>query len=157
MSMPNIFSDLTIGQIIGSGIGILAVLSLFIEITPPIKWNPISDIVVWIGKKANKELLDGFKEFEKKLDVMEASIEEIRSTTNEQNAITCRVRILHFGDEILHGVKHSKESFDQVLSDIDGYEQYCNEHPDFKNNRTVLTTDKIKETYTECINKSNFL
>lgn len=154
--MLNSLADLTIGHIVGSGVGILTILSLFIEFTP-IKLNPISSLIAWVGKKANKELLDGFKEFEKKLDVMEASIEEIRSTTNEQNAITCRVRILHFGDEILHGVKHSKESFDQVLSDIDGYEQYCNEHPDFKNNRTVLTTDKIKETYTECINKSNFL
>lgn len=157
MSMLSSFTDLTIGQLIGSGVGILAVLSLFIELTPPIKWNPISDIIKWIGKKANKELLDGFKEFEKKLDAMETSIEEIRTEANAQNAIECRVRILHFGDEILHGLKHSKESFDQVLADIDEYEQYCQDHPEFKNNRTVLTTSKIKETYTECIDKSSFL
>ena len=154
--MLNSLADLTIGHIVGSGVGILTILSLFIEFTP-IKLNPISSLIAWVGKRANKELLDGFKEFEKKLDAMETSIEEIRTEANAQNAIECRVRILHFGDEILHGFKHSKESFDQVLADIDGYEQYCVGHPDFKNNKTVLTTSKIKETYTECIDKNSFL
>lgn len=148
--------NLTVGQIVGGSIGILAVISFFIEITP-IKINPISAILKWIGKRTNKELLDDFKELKKKVDVVDRSVEQIREDAEKRNAITCRVRIIHFGDEILHGVKHSKESFDQVLSDIDDYERYCDGHPDFKNNKTVITTERIKANYAERLEKNDFL
>ena len=147
---------MTIGQLIGGGIGILAILSVFIEITP-IKWNPLSTLFVWVGKKANAELLETFHQLEEKIDNVETAVDELRAEANEQSAITYRVRILRFGDEILHGTKHSKESFDQVLADIDGYEKYCLDHPDFKNNKTVLTTSKIMETYSACIDNNTFL
>ena len=81
----------------------------------------------------------------------------IKNTVDEQNAITCRVRILRFGDEIIHGDKHSKDSFDQVLEDIDSYELYCREHPEFKNNKTVITTKAIKSNYKEGLEKNDFL
>ena len=148
--------NLTVGQIVGGGIGILAVISFFIEITP-IKLNPISAVLKWIGKRTNQELVDDFKELKKKVDVVERSVEQIRADAEKRNAITCRVRIVHFGDEILHGVKHSKESFDQVLSDIDDYERYCDSHPEFKNNKTVITTEGIKSSYAERLEKNDFL
>ena len=119
--------ELTVGQIIGGGFGILMLLFTFIEISP-IKISPLA----WVGRRMNKELVD-------KVDNLDKKVDDIESVVNKQNAITCRVRILRFGDEILHEDKHSKDSFDQVLEDIDTYEQYCLEHPEFKNNKTVIT------------------
>lgn len=137
--------NLTLGQIIGRIAGGLAVLSIFVEITP-VKINPISYILRWIGKKINEELMDKMNTFEKKVEALEKS-----------DAIDCRVRILTFADEIRRGVKHSKETFDQVLSDIDSYERYCAEHPDFMNNKTVAAKAKILEVYSECIDGNDFL
>ena len=137
--------SLTIGQLIGRIAGGLAVLSIFIEITP-VKINPISHILRWIGKQTNKELMDKMNTLEKKVGALEKS-----------DAIDCRVRILTFADEIRRGVKHSKETFDQTLSDIDAYERYCGEHPEFLNNRTVAAKAKILEVYSECIDKNDFL
>lgn len=137
--------SLTLGQIIGRIAGGLAVLSIFIEITP-VKINPISHILRWIGKQINKDLMDKMNALENKVGALEKS-----------DAIDCRVRILTFADEIRRGVKHSKETFDQVLSDIDTYERYCTEHPDFMNNKTVAAKAKILDVYSECIDNNDFL
>lgn len=137
--------NLTIGQIIGRIAGGVAVLSIFIEITP-VKINPISAVLRWIGKQINKELMDKMNVFERKVEALE-----------ESDAINCRVRILTFADEIRRGVKHSKETFDQVLSDIDTYERYCAKHEDFMNNKTVAAKSKILDVYSECIDANDFL
>lgn len=140
-----VLMGLTLGQIIGRIAGALAALSIFVEITP-VKINPISSILRWIGKQTNKEVMEKMDTFEKKISALEKS-----------DAIDCRVRILTFADEIRRGVRHSKETFDQVLSDIDAYERYCTEHPDFKNNKTVAARAKILEVFSECIDKNDFL
>lgn len=139
------FMNLTLGQIVGRIAGVIAVLSIFIEITP-VKINPVSALLRWVGKQINKELMDKVNTLENKVGVLEKS-----------DVIDCRVRILTFADEIRRGVRHSKETFDQVLSDIDTYERYCTEHPDFMNNKTVAAKAKILDVYSECIDNNDFL
>lgn len=139
------FMNLTLGQIVGSIVGVIAVLSIFIEITP-VKINPISALLRWVGKQINKELMDKVNTLETKVGALEKS-----------DVINCRVRILTFADEIRRGMRHSKETFDQVLSDIDTYERYCTEHPDFMNNKTVAAKAKILDVYSECIDNNDFL
>ncbi|MCZ9312869.1 MAG: hypothetical protein O0V67_05790 [Methanocorpusculum sp.] len=139
------FMNLTLGQIVGRIAGVIAVLSIFIEITP-VKINPISALLRWIGKQTNKELMDKVSTLETKVGALEKS-----------DVVDCRVRILTFADEIRRGVRHSKETFDQVLSDIDTYERYCKEHPDFMNNKTVAAKAKILDIYSECMDKNDFL
>ncbi len=139
------FMNLTLGQIIGRIAGVIAVLSIFIEITP-VKINPISALLRWVGKQINKELIDKVNTLETKVGALEKS-----------DVIDCRVRILTFADEIRRGVRHSEETFDQVLSDIDTYERYCTEHPDFMNNKTVAAKAKILDVYSGCMDNNDFL
>ena len=91
------------------------------------------------------------------MEKLEKTVEAIRDVSDERAAKATRVRILRFGDEILHGIRHSKEHFDQILLDVTEYEQYCKEHPEFVNNMTVLTTQHIKETYSACFEQHDFL
>ena len=139
------FMNLTLGQIVGMIAVVIAALSIFIEITP-VKINPISALLRWVGKQINKELMDKVNTLETKVGALEKS-----------DVINCRVRILTFADEIRRGMRHSKETFDQVLSDIDTYERYCTEHPDFMNNKTVAAKAKILDVYSECIDNNDFL
>lgn len=90
------------------------------------------------------------EKIEKRLDKMEAG-------DAERDAKNARIRILRFGDECQHGVRHSREHFEQVIEDVDSYEIYCLEHPDFKNNKAVLTIQLIKETYQRCLLENDFL
>ena len=54
-------------------------------------------------------------------------------------------------------MKHSKDYYDQILSDIDTYEKYCEKNPDFKNNMTVFAVENIKKCYKNCLTKHKFL
>lgn len=103
------------------------------------------------------ELSDSLKELAKKLDSTNAMLEKLRNENGEDKATTCRYRILRFDDEIRHGTRHSKEHFDQILEDITEYERYCNDHPDYKNNKAVLAIENIKRVYQICTNEGTFL
>lgn len=138
-----------LGEMVSGGAIILAAILSLIEITP-IKINPWTKIFRAIGKAVNGEV-------HSKLDALEKRVEHLAHVNAEQNAESRRVRILRFGDEILHNVKHSKEHFDNILKDIAVYEKYCKEHPEFENGRTVLTIETIEATYKKCFSSRDFL
>lgn len=138
-----------VSEIVRDATLLLVGLSAFIEITP-IKINPVSAVLKWIGSKINGEVID-------KVNKLESDIKRIEYTEGERNAKAARSRVLRFGDEIIHGVKHSKEHFDDVLLDIHDYDTYCEKHPEFENDRMQLTAQHIKETYRKCMEEHSFL
>lgn len=117
---------------------IIALFSL-IEIVP-IKIKPWSAIGGLIGKFL------GIKSLSDKVDALEKKVDENQATT-------IRVRILKFEDELQSGKNHSKDSWDQVMDDIQRYETYTSTHPEFKNNITVASTAHIMHTYSELLEK----
>ena len=131
-----------------------AVVGAFATLTvlqvAPIKINPWTWIARAIGRAINAEVID-------KVGKLETEVQTIKKNTEEHEAKSARVRILRFGDEILHDVKHSQEHFNQVLLDITEYEEYCSKHPEFRNNVTGITTKRIMETYERCLKENNFL
>lgn len=140
---------LTVGQMIGGIAGIILVFSIFIEITP-IKLNPISTFLKWLGKKINGDVISKVDDLEKKIDSLEAEF-------RKKEAIASRIRIIRFGDEVRTGIRHSQESFDQVLDDISNYKLYCDSHKDFQNEKTVMTTKILLDNYRERLEKNDFL
>ena len=83
-------------------------------------------------------------------------VDALGAKGDERFAISSRVRILRFEDELQEGRKHSKDSWDQVMSDIDYYEDYCEQNPDFRNHQTVATVDHIQHGYRERLEKRDF-
>ena len=138
--------SLSLGEIFGCVAGFILFLSIFIEITP-IKINPISKFLSWFGRKTNAEIEKKVDILEKKVDKVEEMVIRVQEEAEERNAINCRVRILRFGDEIRNKREISKEYFDQVLADIDGYEKYCQSHPNFKNSKADRTIKMITNEY----------
>lgn len=100
---------------------------------------------------------DRFKAIQESIDKLSERIDKIDAKGDERNAVEFRVRILRFEDELLEGRKHSKDSWDQVMGDITGYEQYCAEHKDFKNNQTEMTIKHIEKSYQERLDKHDFI
>lgn len=99
-----------------------------------------------------------------KHDAVRAELEGLREDLSalsaevaEDRATNARIRILSFSDEVRHGVRHSKESFDQVNLDIDAYRRYCDGHRDYKNNRAVMAIANIERVYKACMEKHDFL
>ena len=83
--------------------------------------------------------------------------ESILKTIDENEAKGARRRILRFSDELNQEIRHTKDYFDDVLADIDMYEKYCKDHPDFLNNRTLMAETNIKATYQQCLAEHDFL
>lgn len=140
---------MSIKDILLGGGGTLAILMTLVQIAP-VKLNPWSSLAQAIGRAINKELME-------KVDMLEKELKAVRAEAAEEKAVSCRTRILRFGDECLHGELHTKDHFDQILRDIAAYERYCNDHPDFENNVTGLASTRIKEIYHECLEKDKFL
>ena len=92
-----------------------------------------------------------------KLDAVASELAGMRKDFEEERTNNARIRILCFSDEVRHGVRHSKESFDQVNLDIDTYHRYCNSHPEYKNNRAVMAIANIESVYAKCLRENDFL
>lgn len=91
-----------------------------------------------------------------RFNILDEKIDTVKAKADENNTVNCRVRILRFEDELQAKQKHSKDSWDQVMSDIDVYENYCDAHPKFKNNQTVATITHIKHGYNERLEKRDW-
>lgn len=130
------------------GSGLLALMT-FIQISP-IKINPWSWLGKMIGRSINGEVIE-------KVNALSEDVKNNKADDDEQWATLSRSHILRFGDELLHGVNHSKEHFDQILLDITKYEKYCNEHKDYLNDKACATINHIKKTYQKYLEENSFL
>lgn len=140
---------MTMKEILYGGGGGLLVLLTLIQIAP-VKLNPWSAMLGWLGRQVNKDLLSQVK-------AMKTEIDTIRDENREIHAKDCRVRILRFSDEIYLGQPHSQEHFKQILGDITHYEKYCDAHPEFENQIAVAAIAQIKDSYNERLRKHDFL
>ena len=99
-----------------------------------------------------KQILDNLAEVKKELkDHIEAD--------DERYAVQCRTRILRFADELINEPKHlhTQGNFEQCLQDITVYDQYCADHPKFKNELTLRSAEIIRKVYDECAREHKFL
>lgn len=99
---------------------------------------------------------DRFENIVKEIANIRQDLKRVEEKGDKREAIASRVRILRFSDELQDGRRHSKDSFDQVLSDITEYERYCTENPTFKNNQTAATVAHIQRCYAERLERRDF-
>lgn len=100
---------------------------------------------------------NGFWARIEKKNGLKQKIDDIGAKIDENEAKGARRRILRFSDELTQKVRHTKDYFDDILADIDLYERYCEDHPKFPNNRTLMAETNIKATYQQCLAEHDFL
>lgn len=142
-------------MLLGSGGAIVLILSL-VQIAP-VKVNPWSAIARGIGRAINKEMLAEISEIKQDIKETKDSVSKLDEKGDERNATLMRTHILHFNDEILHHIEHTKEHFDQILRDITDYNDYCDTHPKYENDQAVKAIGNIRRVYDECMHEDKFL
>ena len=140
---------MSILEILASGGGVILLLMTMVQIAP-VKINPWRWVGRMIGRAINGEVSERLTGIEKKLDG-HITMDDRRMAESH------RARILHFNNELLRDIDHTHEEFREVLSEIDDYEAYCDEHPDYPNSRAVLAIENIREVYKERLKKRDFL
>ena len=84
-------------------------------------------------------------------------IDKLSDKFEERDARIARENILRFDDELIAGVKHSREYFRVILEDdVDGYEAYCREHTEFKNSFTAEAVAHIRRVYSRLVEQGEF-
>lgn len=156
MSIQEILAALGIKGVVSWGAGILLVLSMLVEVSK-IKINPWSALAKWLGRAINADVLAELAEIKQKQAETQEDLDKHVVMDDRRNADGHRTRILHFNNELLRSIDHTKEEFIEVLAEIDAYERYCEEHPEYPNNRAVLAIENIREVYKERMKKHDFL
>ena len=133
---------MSIQEILAGG-GVVLVVAMTLVQIAPVKVNPWSWLAAAIGRAINAEVI-------KKLD-NHITMDDRRTADGH------RARILHFNNEMLRDINHTKEEFTEVLAEIDAYELYCREHPEYPNNRAILAIKNIQEVYMERLKRHDFL
>ena len=137
-------------------IGVLIILTGMIKI-PKIELNIWNLIGRTVGRSINKEMMDQVNDLQSEIKGMKTEIDTLKKEEELERVRMARQRILRFNDEILFEKRHSKEHFDEILDDIDTYEEYCRTHEDYENNKAVLAIATIREVYKDCLKTHDFL
>lgn len=143
-------------QILLGGSGLAFVLLSLVEISP-IKIYPWKAFAGWLGRAINADVIKELKEVKATQEETQKRLETHISTDEERETDHCRTRILRFNNELLREIPHTKEEFVEVLKDIDDYERYCRDHPDYANGRAVHAIANIGRVYDERLQKHDFL
>ena len=136
--------SMTIGEIIGGSAFFIFIFSLCVEITP-IKWNPLTSILEWIGKRMNGKLLDRVEEKGQKIDKLDEKID-----MNEIDHI--RWEILNFANTCRYGMQHTQDEFEHIINLHEKYVQILEERS-LKNGLITIEYEYITELY----KKNDFL
>ena len=128
-------------------IHILLVLSVFIQIAP-IKINPWTSLIKWIGRSLTSNINDKLIKMENDLKSLSFDIDE-----NEKDRI--RWEVLDFANSCREGMRHSKDQFQHIITLNDKYKKLLKKTED-KNGVFDAQYDFIQRIYKEVQRKNDF-
>ena len=122
-------------------VAVLVTLSVFIQIAP-IKINPWSSLIKWIGKMLNGNL--------------QQQVIELSNTIDENEKDRIRWQVLDFANSCRNGRRHTKDEFQHIITLNDKYTELLKRTND-KNGYFDEEYKYIKELFRDCQSKNNFL
>lgn len=148
----NIWSLLTMIKFDERAIRIMfiAIISscVVIEIMP-IKINPVSWFLAWIGDRINDKLNKKIDDIDKKLD------DHIQVYTGRW-VQELRGEILIFANECTRGINHSREQFEFVLKECDLYREHISKTHQ-SNGVMVEAMSLIRQQYANKLSTNGFI
>ena len=142
----------------------LAGIVLTVVEISPIKINPWKWLLKKIGGLLTDDCIQEIKAIKSEVETVNERFEahivqehkfKEQLCTEQMNAT--RSRILIFADEIRLGQNHSQEHLNPILQETSQYEQYCEAHRDYKNNKVAASISIIKRQYEEKLMDNDFL
>lgn len=147
---------MTIQEILAGGGGALLIVMTLVQVAP-VKINPWSAIAKALGRAINGEVMGKLEEMGQVQQATQRRLDAHIKMDDERAADMHRARILQFNNELIRDIPHTREEFIEILAEIDGYERFCREHPDYPNSRAVHAVANISRVYDERLQKHDFL
>lgn len=108
-------------------------------------------------RNSKKEREEANNQVIAKLNSLDTKLEQHIQQDAAAKVDESRSRILRFGDEVRREILHTEEHWIDILCDIDRYEDYCDTHPNYENNRATHTIQYLKNVYDGRLKKNDFL
>lgn len=130
------------------------ILFIFIFVTTcieiaPIKVNPLSSLLKWMGNIINKDIKD-------QLNLVSGQIESVSNRIDKIEIQDNRTIILDFANSCMNERRHTKEEFDHIIDLHTEYESTIKEKG-LKNGRVDLAFKYISDLYLKCQQEDSFL
>lgn len=148
----------TIGTLrneLGISWGLVLFVISVVEFTP-IKCNPWSAILGWIGSKLNSRVNTKLSEISKKVDKLDTDLDEHIAESKAKELRDTRRDILEFCNACMNRRKHTQEQFEFVLRQCDDYEDYI-EKNHLKNGVVAAAIKEIRRLNAKCIQENSYL
>lgn len=129
-------------------VAVLLTLSVFIQIAP-IKINPWSSLIKWIGATLNAGIEQKVSLLQKKVNAISDNIDE-----NEKDRI--RWEVLDFASSCREGRRHTQDQFKHIITLNDKYTKLLQKTSD-QNGVFQAEYDYIKTLYKQRQEKKDFL
>lgn len=116
-------------------------------------------VALLLQRKWQKEdrTADRISELSDKIEDVQDTLDSHIKADAENDAKQARRRIIVFSDECRRKVKHSEEHFDNVREDITFYQQYCDAHPKFKNQKAEQSIAFVLEESAACQRNNDYI
>ena len=124
------------------------VLSIFVEITP-IKINPVSTLLKFIGSNINADL-------KAEISAVKDTVQKVDNKVDDNEIDRIRWEILEFSNSCRSGKRHTKEEFDHVINLNQKYHRILDEREE-ENGQVDLAFEYIRKIYCKCLENNSFL
>lgn len=152
-----------LGSVMAGSSGVIAALMTVVQVSK-IEINPWTWIAKTLGNALNAGVMAEIKDTKSELKTLNLEQEETRKRLDdhiakgeERATDNLRSRILRFNNELVRGLGHTEEDYNEILEIIDKYEDYCRSHPGYKNNKCRHAIKNIERMYDEMLVTNGFL
>lgn len=128
-------------NIVSIASGLTIIIGLISVLVKPIRER------ITKSKEQRQYLSDKFEAISNSFSDLNGKVTCLDEKIGRNQAEQWRTQILRFADELYERQAHTKEHFVEILSIITKYNQYCDDHKDFKNERTMAAQKTIKTVY----------
>lgn len=129
--------------------------SLVIQISP-IKWNPWTTLLNWVGKMLTKDVMREVAGIKKDLAEVKAEQKRQEQEADENEMDRIRSEVLDFANTCRLKRRHTKEEFDHIFAVNDKYKRLLKKNGR-TNGRFEEAFDYIQTLYRKCMTENDFL
>lgn len=122
----------------------------------PIKINPWTKLIKWVGKTVNHDLEIKVNGLEAKIDSIESKVGDLSDEVIDERVQTKRRYILDFTNSCRQGRLHTKEEWNHCLDELREYEAYCREN-EIPNGVVEESSIWLKRRYQTHLDNDDFL
>ena len=145
-----------LGSVMAGSGGLVAAVMAMIEISP-IKINPWSRIAKTIGNAMNAGVMDEIKQVKTAQEETRKKLDDHIEESEERKADNYKSCVLRFNNELVRGLGHTEEDYNEILDIIWKYENYCKTHENYQNNKRPHAIKNVERMYDEMLKTNGFL